>query len=315
MCAAALPRRDVLAAARVALVDRTTARVVVALRSAHVRSIVLKGPAFARCLYDDGTLRPYGDTDLLIPAADIARAGKVLESMDYLPTFTDADFPPFNRELHAHSWSCANRPAVDLHHTLDGATASPSVVWTALSHDTETIELSGTTVEILGIPAQAVQAALHVAAHGAAFPGPLEDLGRALERIGPTSWITAADLASDLGAIESFTAGLSLLPAGRRLASDLNLPASTSVEVNLRASPSPRLALHLEWLSQASGIRAKFALAWRLLLPPRAFMQAHLGPGPHPRRALARAYLARLLRLPRHAPAAVIAWRRTHRPH
>jgi len=262
---------------------------------------------------DAAELRPYGDTDLLISEADRDGAAEVLAAMGYRPTFSDWDFPPFNRELHAHTWSRAHRPSVDLHHTLDGATAPPALVWTALSNNTQTLQLDGTKVETLGTTGQAVQVALHVAAHGAAFAGPLEDLTRALERLDREGWKSAADLAAELGALDSFTAGLGLVPAGRALASGLELPRPSSVEVNLRASTSPRFALRLEWLSQAQGIRAKLSLAWHLLLPPRAFMQAHLEPGHWPRLALVWAYLTRLMRLPRHALPAVIAWLRARR--
>jgi hypothetical protein len=83
-------------------------------------------------------------------------------------------------------------------------------------------------------------------------------------------------------------------------------------EVALRADPPEPLALHLEWLDQAEGTRAKATLLLRLLFPPRAYMEPPPGT-PHPRRALARAYLTRLAKL-REAPAALADRRRRKGP-
>jgi hypothetical protein len=295
------------------MVDRTTAGVVAAFRAAGIRALVLKGPAFARWLYDDA-IRSYGDTDLLIAERDTARAERVLESQGYKRALGDTDVPPYNRRLHAHSWCRADGPAVDLHRSLAGATVPAAEVWSALTDETETIEVEGITVEILGATAQAVHAALHAAAHGAGATGPLDDLARALQRADLQRWRSAAELASQLGALASFSAGLSLLPSGRRLISELELRPSIPTEIELRASSSPRLALHLEWLNQTAGWRPKLRLAWQLLVPPRAFIEAEVAPGRWHRARLIGAYLARMARLPRHAPAGLSAWWRTRKP-
>ena len=102
-----------------------------------------------------------------------------------------------------------------------------------------------------------------------------------------------------------------MLPAGVELAAALDLPEPSSVEVALRTAAHPPLALHIEWMRQARGVRAKARLLLRLLFPPRAFMEP--GPGARwPRAALAGAYLLRIAKL-RHGPAALLAWRRSQR--
>lgn len=73
-----LARPAVAGAVRVLAVDRVTAEVVPALAAVGIRPILLKGPSIARWLYPSGG-RSYGDTDLLVPPADFARAGSVLE--------------------------------------------------------------------------------------------------------------------------------------------------------------------------------------------------------------------------------------------
>src|SRR3954454_817802 len=63
--------------------DLATAEAVEALRGVGVRSIVLKGPSIARWLYDDGSPRPYGDSDLLVSPERLGPAASALESIEY----------------------------------------------------------------------------------------------------------------------------------------------------------------------------------------------------------------------------------------
>jgi hypothetical protein len=295
-----------MAAAQAAVVDRATAGVVRALRDRGVRPILLKGPALERWLYDDRP-RPYVDVDLLVSPDDRPRAEDVLRGLGYVQEIGDADIPPFDRELHAYTWTAPRQPAVDLHRTLAGAAAPAAVAWSALVRDSEPMAVEGVEVEVLGPPGRAVVVALHAAHHGTREQKPLEDLERALARLDLGGWTAAARLAGEIGAAESFAAGLRLLPAGHALAAELHLPATASAEVELRANPPAPLAIHLEWVRQARGPRAKARLVWRLLFPPPAFMEPPPGTR-RPRLALARAYLARVAKL-RHVPKALSARR------
>jgi hypothetical protein len=282
-----------------------------ALRAQDVRCILLKGPALERWLYD-GELRSYVDVDLLVSPDDWSATEAVLVELGYERGVDDKDIPPFDRPLHAYAWIAPREPSVDLHRTLPGAAASEATVWLALGVDTELLEVDGTKVEVLAPPARAVLVALHAAHHGAGERKPLEDLSRALERVDRATWDAAARIARRLDAVDAFGAGLRLLPAGRRLATELALPPTVEPEVALRADPPEPLAIHLEWLRQADGTRAKAALMLRLLFPPRAYMEPPPGT-PRRRVALARAYLARLAKL-RDAPAALSDRRRRKDP-
>ncbi|MCA1711243.1 MAG: nucleotidyltransferase family protein, partial [Actinobacteria bacterium] len=59
-------------------VDAQTAEVVQRLHQADVPCLLLKGPSIAGWLYNDGTPRPYGDSDLLVPPHAYATAAEVL---------------------------------------------------------------------------------------------------------------------------------------------------------------------------------------------------------------------------------------------
>jgi hypothetical protein len=300
----------VMVAAQAAIVDRTAAEVATALSARRVRTILLKGPVLERWLYE-GATRSYMDVDLLVSPVDRGRGEAVLRSLGYAPGLGANEIPPFDRELHARTWTTSGRPAIDLHHTLPGAAAPSKAVWTIVSRDTELMRVDRAEVEVPRVEVRTLHVVLHAAYHGAPEPKPLEDLSRALVRVDRDGWAAAARLAAETRATEAFAAGLRLLPAGRELADDLGLPPTSSLEVALRADPPAPLTLHLEWLRRAQGPRAKVALLVRLVFPPRSFMEPPPGTR-RPRAALGWAYVVRLGKL-RHVPAALRAWRRARR--
>ena len=75
---------DVLSARAVALLlDTELRRVGAAFATRGVPLIVLKGPALARELYPESSLRPYADLDLTIHEAHVQRAVEALASCGY----------------------------------------------------------------------------------------------------------------------------------------------------------------------------------------------------------------------------------------
>lgn len=71
------------AAVRDLLQTEEDRRVLSALGDAGLRPLVLKGAALAHWLYPEPWLRPREDTDLLLPADEYDRAGRVLEGLGY----------------------------------------------------------------------------------------------------------------------------------------------------------------------------------------------------------------------------------------
>lgn len=55
------------------------------LDAAGIPLVVLKGAYLARAVYGDPALRPMGDMDLLVPRADLERAGRILLELGYSP--------------------------------------------------------------------------------------------------------------------------------------------------------------------------------------------------------------------------------------
>lgn len=84
----------------------------------------------------------------------------------------------------------------------------------------------------------------------------LHDLERAINRLPREAWAAAARLAHEVGAEDSMSVGLRQLPSGVHLASELDLPVPTRLELVLRSSGAPRSAVSLfQTLSLVAGFR------------------------------------------------------------
>jgi hypothetical protein len=285
-------------------IDAATATVVPALEAAGIRSIVLKGPALTRWLYDDGTPRPYADTDLLVAPDQLADAEHELSSLDFKKVAYNAG------SEHASNWERKDGAWVDLHHSLPGVGVSPTELWQILAGELQTISIGGVQAQILGRHATALHLALHAIQHGPSWSRPLEDLERALQRFPFEVWESASLLAARLKATAAFAAGLRLLPIGETVASQLGLPVERSVRLILAAEGPLPMALGFEALGERRGLRAKLSFLGRELFPPRSFMRVWSPTAMRGRFGLLLAYLWRPLWLFRHGGPALRAWRR-----
>jgi hypothetical protein len=76
------------------------AEVVAALRAEGVETIVLKGGALARTVYQNAAQRPMADLDLLLRREEMERAGGVLTSLGFrLPDLLPVHLVPFERHF------------------------------------------------------------------------------------------------------------------------------------------------------------------------------------------------------------------------
>lgn len=273
------------------------------LRDAGVRSVVLKGPAVERLLYDGARRRD--DIDLLVRPDDVAAAAKVLQ---------DAGFSLADVDEHASTWLRAEDGlSVDLHTTLIGVGVGHEEAWAILSEQTVPLELPRGRVDVFGPPALALHIVLHAGQHGGRSGRPLDDLERALDRLEPQVWTDAARLAWRLKAVAAFATGLRLHARGRELADRLRLPTATTAEIALHAETAPPTALGLYRLRSIPGFRAKLSFLARELAPRPAFMRAVYPVARRGPAGLALAYLWRPFWLLRHTAPALLALRRAAR--
>jgi Uncharacterised nucleotidyltransferase len=303
---------SVQAMGRTMATDLVTAEVVTAFRKEGIRGIVLKGPALARWLYDEGALRPYLDADILVSPVDFPAAEGILGSLGFEREGVDAI--PGDWPKHARTWSRTDGGNVDLHRTLFGVGIPDAELWEVLSVRTEPMRVAGADVEVLDLPGRAVVLTLHAAKDGTRVGKVRHDLGHAVDRVGPDVWREAGALAARLDALGTFAAGLRILPAGEEIARRLQLPDEVPVEAALRRRGGPPpFAAGMEWLAAAPGVRGKTAVVVRKVFPPPAFMRAWSSLARRGPLGLAAAYVARPFWVLWRLVPALRAWRRARR--
>jgi Uncharacterised nucleotidyltransferase len=308
---AALGANELLAAAGSLTLDAVAAEVVATFQRVGIRSVLLRGPAIARWLYDDGTPRPYSDIDLLVAPSEFAAAEGILVDLGFVQHSLEVALPA-ERPRHAHTWERA-RLMVDLHRTLIGIAAPPEQAWARLGSETANMTVGGTQIEVLRRPALAVILALHAAHQGAEFDRPLEDLGRALERASADVWEEAAAQAEALEAIPAFATGLRLLPTGEAVAARLGLSSEHWARGDVEGGKTWHLARTLGWLVETPGLAAKLRFLVGRLFPAPAVMRSRLPIARRGRLGLLLAYPWRIALLLRYVLGAVRTLRAVRR--
>jgi hypothetical protein len=299
----------VVATARSLGIDALTIEVLRAFRAAGSRGILLRGAAYRRHLYADGTPRGYGDVDLLVAPDDLNRAGAALASLGFEIGLDHVEHPGAT-EPHAQEWGRPGGPrVVDLHWRIPGIEAPPQHAWEILSALAEPMPIGGEPAESLRAEGIALVAALHAAYHGRTHAKPVRDIERALEAIDGDAWTAAGELAVELGATQAFAAGLRLVPAGERLASELELPEVRSRRRILLAGDQVAGSLGLLRIMERAPARERLRALRYAVLPSRAYMRATSPLAARGPAGLALAYLARGSRRTLQLPAAIRAVR------
>ena len=287
--------------------DAVTAEVVERLAEADVPALVLKGPGFARWLYDDPVDRLYVDTDLLVPPSRRRATERALRQLGFRAVRPGAAY--------ADTWfRVSDGGIVDIHWTLLGVGRSGEATWAAFANDARDISVGRARVRVPGPAATALHAALH-AIHHDGSPRTLADLGRALVRFDDEVWGEAVELAAGLDAVTALSAGLRLDSRGSALAERLGLPAGSLVEAELRAAGAPSQAFALRGIWAAPGLARKARLAAYYIVPSRASMQLTRPLARRGAAGLAAAHVVRLVRAALFIPRAVTALRRARRIH
>ena len=308
----ALAEATVRAAARGLAADAVAAEVLGELAVRGVPNLLLRGPAIERTLYAAGEVRPYRDVDLLVCPGDQDRVQAALRKLGFTPLVEEAELRG-HRPLHATEWVRSDGVSVDVHITISGADAAPEVVWGTLRSHAVALTVGGVETKIPDAAGVGLLVALHAAHHGVGFERCRADLRRALDRLSEPTWQEAAELAGRIDATPAFAAGLSVDSRGRELTARLGLPSKRPVDVELRASSPPPLALGLEWLARTPGARAKTGLVVRTAFPAPGAMRAWRSRARSGRGGLAVSYVTHPFWLAWHLPSSALALRRARR--
>jgi hypothetical protein len=265
------PSPELLRAGRNLRIDARSLEVARAFAAADISCMLLKGPVFARWLYEQNEIRDYHDTDLLVAPHEVDRAETVLARLGFsLPEIYEQEDRPSTE----HTWvRSTDEAVVDLHWGITGMEVEPAKVWETLHESCVMMPLRGREIPALGPAATALHVVLHAAQHGNELHKTLEDLERALTRADMDLWREASSLAEVLNATTAFAAGLRLDARGREVAEALGLPDEISVEVALRSEGAPPLALGLDWFLKQPGWRGKVGVLFKNLFPSPGFMK------------------------------------------
>jgi hypothetical protein len=150
-----------------------------ALGRSGVDAVVMKGPALAVSLFGDVGLRPFDDLDLLVPAAQVAEAQRVLRELGYRSAYEEPrawdEWVRRNCE-EAPYWNAAENVVCDLHWQLRSESYSFVVTQEELRGRLETIDIAGTRYRTLGAEDTLSFLLVHGAQHGWSALGWLADV-------------------------------------------------------------------------------------------------------------------------------------------
>ena len=292
---------------RMSRLDAAGAEAIKQMWDVGIPSILLRGPAIVRLLYGPSESRVYSDCDILVPEARHAEAEGILETCGYSPILRRDALR--DQAWHALTWRRdSDWATIDLHRSLIGAKALPSLVWEVLNEHSSTVETGGGRVRMPDAPGVALIVALHVAGHGPRWSKPHQDLARAIARFSRDEWEQAARMARKMQAAGAMRAGLSLVGGGESLALALHLD-EPSTETMLRASSPDGLVLNLHAIWTARGIARKAKLLGRAVFPTRTRMESRYPLARRGHVGLAIAYTGRLFVLMGRLPENLRLWR------
>ncbi len=167
-------------------------RIVAAFDEANVRLVALKGAALLRTLYDDLSLRPMTDIDLLIHPRDADRADVVLGRLGYEPgrNLLRSDFYPRFHYERDYVGRGSNGVRLDVHvrpwRPLRYARTVPDG---AMMLDTVLVPLGGTNMHVPCPTNMVIHLLCHAAFHGGGRLVWAEDVRRFVDRYeGDIDW-------------------------------------------------------------------------------------------------------------------------------
>lgn len=239
-----------------------------------IESILLKGPALQHWLYPH-EFRVYGDIDLLVHPENRQTALALLAGEGYLDPYPGMSSS--ETAMHARTLVGPDGATVDLHTRLNNTGVSESKVWDVLWPQTRQGWMAGQQVRMLQPAAQLLVVTLHAAQHGCLESKPLEDVRRASHLVSDEDIALAVMLADDLGAAESFSAGVEMVPELQARLPQL-APVGLSPLVKISAASlhsQPGLLLFFGLRTQSWPNRMKTLM--RAVWPSADFLRSRVG--------------------------------------
>lgn len=310
MTADGLPTALVDAAVVTILVDRLTAEVAGLFADAGIDCMLVKGPVIGAWLYGE-SVRPYGDSDLMVAWSDWDRATALLLEHGFRSDqFAVIGHPRLESLASAAFLRGADN--VDLHRTLEGLYADPGEVWDSLWSAAERQDVGGRSIAVPARSAVLMHIALH-AVHHHAHTKPLEDLRRGIRMGDPADWREAAELAAKLRGLPAFATGLRRLPEGEELAKTLGVETAGSVHFDLLTERVPTAGALHELLGPGLTIHERALRVLTEVFPKPSFMRWWTPLARRGKRGLVASYPLRWGWLAIKVPGGLLALRRAQR--
>ncbi len=308
---AALQQTTRLTATRNLLLYHQLAKILPRFAQHGLPVIALKGLHLSELVYQDPSLRPMSDMDLLVPVDRLQASYSLLQEMGYLaPPFTNPE-KEARRHHHLPPLTKKNAGIIELHWNLAAPNSSHPVDLEALWQRTHTQTLAGIPAQVLSPEDLLLHLALHFNSHNFRLElRHLYDLLATLEHYQEQIDWTVLQTRSQLWrARRCLFLALYLAhellnaPLPENLLGELQPPGFTAAmaeQARQRLLNPPPADLHPDlvqfWGQQPAANKIK--AAWRALFPPLDYMRLRyqLAPGQPPPSPL-RIYPYYLLRL------------------
>jgi len=273
-------RPSVTNAATNLVIDAATARLFRLLRSHRVDAILLKGPSFARWLYDEPHHRTYVDIDVLVAPDDVDDIDRVLVGAGYARLWVEL---PHDRPWYARSYRSPEGVVVEAHRNIPGIDLAAEAVWPVLATRTAEMSVGEETVRVFDEAARVMHVVLHAWHHDGTRAQAVEDVRRARGVVREETWRDAEALAVRLSAERAFRAGIETGDGG---------PAATRPRLERTRHPAYQAA---SWLLALPTLRLKLRYLRAKLFPPAEFLRGWSALARRHRAGLVAAYLIRPL--------------------
>jgi hypothetical protein len=200
-------------AARNLVRERELTRILALFDDHALPAIPLKGPVLAAQLYEDVSLRPFDDLDILIRKDDLAKAKELLAAIGFEALSSLAPHQEsvlLDCQQHVSMMAPSTGTLVELHWTLE-----PGATWTHFSQVTvwkrlEAFSMSGLTARTLSQEDQLLYLCVHGASHCWNRAIWICDVAECLHRFREIDWQALLDQARRLRRTRMLMLGLML---------------------------------------------------------------------------------------------------------